>query len=199
MELLHTLNSAFYFASWCACFLPTHWTCISLNKKKLKGKGSMAALCFLSFSASVAAPQRDSMRKKGHPTVPWLCFLDCHHCGPWSNCVFCSLHGSYGSLSSLSFQYIEYACVCVCIHTHTHTYTHTHIPRIHLEYIYEYTLGYILVYEVCPEGILLCAVKNRDIYWRRCKLQETPYTGQWCLSPFHTRHLGTSHSFPNCH
>ena len=31
------------------------------------------------------------------------------------------------------------------------------------------------------------------------KKQETLYIGQWCLSPFQSRHLGTSHSSPNLH
>ena len=38
-----------------------------------------------------------------------------------------------------------------------------------------------------------------DIYWRRYKIQKTLYTGQWCLSPLQSRHLGTSHSPPNHH
>ena len=42
-------------------------------------------------------------------------------------------------------------------------------------------------------------MKHRDIYWRRYKIQETLYTGQWCLSPLQSRHLGTSHSSPNHH
>ena len=40
--------------------------------------------------------------------------------------------------------------------------------------------------------------KNKNIYWRH-KLQETLYIGQWCLSPLQSRHVGTSHSSPNCH
>ena len=40
---------------------------------------------------------------------------------------------------------------------------------------------------------------NRDIYWRRYKIQETLYIGQWCLSPLQNRHLGTSHCSLNCH
>ena len=39
-------------------------------------------------------------------------------------------------------------------------------------------------------------MKNRDIYWRRYKTQETSYIGQWPLSPLQSRHLGTSHSSP---
>ena len=31
------------------------------------------------------------------------------------------------------------------------------------------------------------------------KIQETLYIGQGCLSPLQSRHLGTSHSSPNCH
>ena len=53
--------------------------------------------------------------------------------------------------------------------------------------------------KVCPEIIQPYNMKNRDIYWRRYKIQETLYIGQWCLSPLQSRHLGTSHSSPNCH
>ena len=42
-------------------------------------------------------------------------------------------------------------------------------------------------------------MKNRDIYWRRYKIQETLYRRQWCLSPLKSRQLGNSHSSPNCH
>ena len=48
-------------------------------------------------------------------------------------------------------------------------------------------------HEICPEG------KRRHIYWRRYKIQETLYIGQWCLCPLQSRHLGTSHSSPSCH
>ena len=41
-------------------------------------------------------------------------------------------------------------------------------------------------------------MNKRDIYWRTHKIQETLYIGQWRLSLFQ-RHLGTSHSSPNCH
>ena len=40
-------------------------------------------------------------------------------------------------------------------------------------------------------------MKNRDIYWRRYKIQETLYIGQWSLSPLQSRHLGASHSSPS--
>ena len=40
---------------------------------------------------------------------------------------------------------------------------------------------------------------NRDIYWRRYKTQETLYIEQWHLSPFQSRHIGTSHDSPNRH
>ena len=53
------------------------------------------------------------------------------------------------------------------------------------------------IYEVCPEGIQPCKVKSRDIHWRRFKIQETLYIGQWCLNPLQSRHLGTSFSFPS--
>ena len=39
-------------------------------------------------------------------------------------------------------------------------------------------------------------MKSRDIYWRRYKIQETLYIGQWCFSTLQSRHLGTSHSSP---
>ena len=50
--------------------------------------------------------------------------------------------------------------------------------------------------EVCPESIQPCAVRNRDIYWRRYKIQQALSIGQWGLSPLKIRHLGTSHSSP---
>ena len=56
-----------------------------------------------------------------------------------------------------------------------------------------------VTYEVCPEGIQPCDMKNRDIYWRRCKIQETLYIRQWCPNPLQSRHLGTSHSSSNHH
>ena len=55
------------------------------------------------------------------------------------------------------------------------------------------------LYEVCPEGIQPCNVKNTDIYWRRCKIEKTLYIGKWCLSPLQSRHLGTWHSSLSCH
>ena len=42
-------------------------------------------------------------------------------------------------------------------------------------------------------------MKNRDIYWRRYKIQETVYIGQSHLRPLQSRHVGTSHSSPNPH
>ena len=52
-------------------------------------------------------------------------------------------------------------------------------------------------YEVCLESIQPRNMKNRDTYWRRYKIQETLYRGQWHLSPLQRRHLGTSHSSPS--
>ena len=46
----------------------------------------------------------------------------------------------------------------------------------------------------CTEGIQPCNMKNRGIYWSRYKIQKTLYTGQWCLSPLQSRHLGAAHS-----
>ena len=60
-------------------------------------------------------------------------------------------------------------------------------------------LGTWYLFEVCPEGIQPCNMKNRDIYWRRYKIQKTLYRGQWCLSPLQSRHLGTLHSSLNFH
>ena len=42
-------------------------------------------------------------------------------------------------------------------------------------------------------------MKNGDIYWTIYKIQETLYTGQWCLSPLQRRHLGASYSSPSRH
>ena len=65
------------------------------------------------------------------------------------------------------------------------------------------TKKYILTkwskYEVCPEGIQPCNMNNRDIYWRRYKILETLFIGQWHLSPLQSGHLGTSHSSPISH
>ena len=69
-----------------------------------------------------------------------------------------------------------------------------------MEYVrYIYTHILTNIYEVCPEGIQPHNVKNSDIYWRRYKIQETSYIGQWRLSHLWSRHLGTSHSSPNHH
>ena len=56
-----------------------------------------------------------------------------------------------------------------------------------------------VAYKVCSEGIQPCNMKNRDLYWRRYKIQETWYIGQWHLSPLQSRHLRISHSSPNRH
>ena len=42
-------------------------------------------------------------------------------------------------------------------------------------------------------------LKNRDIYWRRYKTQESLYIGQWCLTTLQSRHTGTSNTSPNHH
>ena len=65
------------------------------------------------------------------------------------------------------------------------------INKIFTKYIYEY--------EVCPESIQPYPMKERDIYWRRYKVWETLYTGQWLFSLLQSRQLRTSHSFPNPH
>ena len=54
-------------------------------------------------------------------------------------------------------------------------------------------------YKVCPEGIQPCKMKNGVIYWKRYKIQETLYIGQWRPSLLRSGHFGTSHSFPNRH
>ena len=42
----------------------------------------------------------------------------------------------------------------------------------------------------CPEGIQTCNMKNRDIYWRRYKIQKSLYIGQWHHSSLQSRLLG---------
>ena len=36
-------------------------------------------------------------------------------------------------------------------------------------------------------------MNKRDTYYRKYRIQETLYIGQWCFSPLQSRHLGTSH------
>ena len=55
------------------------------------------------------------------------------------------------------------------------------------------------IYGVCTESVHPFNMKIRDICWRRYKIQETLYIGQWCFSPLQSWHCGTSHSSPNCH
>ena len=45
-----------------------------------------------------------------------------------------------------------------------------------------------------PGSIEPYAMTNRDMYWRRCKIQETLLIRQWHLSPLQSKHLGTSYS-----
>ena len=40
-----------------------------------------------------------------------------------------------------------------------------------------------IIYEACPEGIQPCTMKNKDIYWRRCNIQETVHRTMMPLSP----------------
>ena len=42
-------------------------------------------------------------------------------------------------------------------------------------------------------------MKNRDIYRRRYRIQETLYIEQWCLWLLRSCHLATSHNSSNCH
>ena len=51
------------------------------------------------------------------------------------------------------------------------------------------------MYKICPEGIQPCNMKNRDIFWRTYKIQETLYIGQWCLSSLQSRLLGPQQFF----
>ena len=44
---------------------------------------------------------------------------------------------------------------------------------------------------------MLANYKGTKICWRRYKVQETLYIGQWRLSPLQSTHLGTSHSSPS--
>ena len=86
------------------------------------------------------------------------------------------------------------------IHTYVHYIIYTFII-IHI--LYNTTIKYIQIYciiiylyttciycEVCLESIHHCNMENRDIYWRRYKIQETLYIGQWHLSPLQSRHVG---------
>ena len=57
-------------------------------------------------------------------------------------------------------------------------------------------ISQIHAYEVCPKGIQPCNMKKRHLL---NKIQETLYIGRWRLSPFQSRHLGTSQSSPNIH
>ena len=95
------------------------------------------------------------------------------------------------------------------IHTYVHYIIYTFII-IHI--LYNTTIKYIQIYciiiylyttciycEVCLESIHHCNMENRDIYWRRYKIQETLYIGQWCLGPLQSRHLGIPHNSANCH
>ena len=50
----------------------------------------------------------------------------------------------------------------------------------------------------CPESLQHVLWKI-EIFIEEDTEQETLYIGPWCLSPFQSRHLGTSHSSPNCH
>ena len=48
-------------------------------------------------------------------------------------------------------------------------------------------------YEGCPEDVQPCNMKNRDIYWRKYKIQETLCIGQWHLSPLQTAPWNLTH------
>ena len=63
-------------------------------------------------------------------------------------------------------------------------------------------LNWLSFFWVCKEAKCIylhfhLGLQSKSIYWRRYKIQETLYIGQWCLSPLQSRHLGTSHSFPD--
>ena len=74
---------------------------------------------------------------------------------------------------------------------HKHTYIWNKISNL-------YSVKLLLIYKACPESIQPHTMKNRH-YWRRYKIQEILYVGQWCLSSLQNKHLGTSHSSPNHH
>ena len=81
----------------------------------------------------------------------------------------------------------------------THTTHAQHMPYTHPITTHTHTHHAHHIHEVCPEGIQPCNVKNRNIYRRTDKVQETLHIGQWSLTPLQSRHLWTSHSSPNCH
>ena len=99
----------------------------------------------------------------------------------------------------LMFQKLSSYKRCVCLYVCAYIYLTYMCVYIYI-YIYTY-ISHICVYiygEVWPEGIQPCNIKNRRIYWRRYKIQETSYIGQW-LSPLQSRHHRTSHSSPKLH
>ena len=49
---------------------------------------------------------------------------------------------------------------------------------------------YVHVCTICPESIQPFNMKTRDIYWRRYKIQEMLYVGQWCSVLFKVGTLG---------
>ena len=73
-----------------------------------------------------------------------------------------------------------------CAVKYTHIYLSLYIKSTYRERVFQ-------------EGTQPSNIKNRDIYWRRSKIQETLHLGQCHLSPFESRHLGTSHSSPSHH
>ena len=84
-------------------------------------------------------------------------------------------------ISYMDFFYFLAIINNVATNTHVHTFWWRHMFSILL----------------CIRGIQPCNMKNRDIYWRIYKIQETLYIGHWCFSPLQRRHLRTSLSSLN--
>ena len=78
------------------------------------------------------------------------------------------------------------------------SYNHKLSFRSSASIIWQQLCWVLKVYDICPEGIQPCNMKNWDIYWRRYKIEETSYIGRH-LNPLQSGHLGTSHSCPNGH
>ena len=86
------------------------------------------------------------------------------------------LFWTFGDKSRLFVLLCAYICLSyMCVYIHI--------------YICIRVYRCICMHEGCPEGIQPCNMENRDIFWRRYKIQETLYTGQWFLRPLQSRHM----------
>ena len=91
-----------------------------------------------------------------------------------------------------------YICTYIQMHTHVYFYKCAYICIYTPTHLHACVCVYVYMCVVCPEASSHVIWKI-DIYWRRYKVQETLYIGQWCLSPLQSRHLGISHRSPSHH